>query len=127
MPERRRSSASIARRAPWASRRRARREASSSSASSRMTPPVLASAGGVIRDEADEELASLRALRRDAQGALLAIEAEERRRSGISNLRVRYNRVFGYSLEVGKAHREGVPADWIRRQSLANAERFVTP
>ena len=60
-------------------------------------------------------------------GALLAIEADERKRSGISNLRVRYNRVFGYSLEVGKAHREGVPADWIRRQSLANAERFVTP
>jgi DNA mismatch repair protein MutS len=90
-------------------------------------PPVLASAGGVIRDEADGELASLRSLRRDAQGALLAIEAEERKRSGISNLRVRYNRVFGYSLEVGKAHREGVPADWIRRQSLANAERFVTP
>jgi DNA mismatch repair protein MutS len=90
-------------------------------------PPVLASAPGVIREGADGELDSLRSLRRDAQGALLAIEAEERKRSGISGLRVRYNRVFGYSLEVGKAHREGVPADWIRRQSLANAERFVTP
>jgi DNA mismatch repair protein MutS len=90
-------------------------------------PPVLASAAGVIRDGADAELDSLRSLRRDAQGALLAIEAEERKRSGISGLRVRYNRVFGYSLEVGKAHREGVPSDWIRRQSLANAERFVTP
>jgi DNA mismatch repair protein MutS len=90
-------------------------------------PPVLATAAGVIRDGADAELDSLRSLRRDAQGALLAIEAEERRRSGISGLRVRYNRVFGYSLEVGKAHREGVPADWVRRQSLANAERFVTP
>jgi DNA mismatch repair protein MutS len=90
-------------------------------------PPVLASAGGVIREGADPDLDQLRGLRRDAQGALLAVEAEERRRSGISNLRVRYNRVFGYSLEVGKAHRERVPADWIRRQSLANAERFVTP
>ena len=90
-------------------------------------PPVLASAAGVIRDGADAELDSLRSLRRDAQGALLAIEAEERKRSGISGLRVRYNRVFGYSLEVGKAHREGVPSDWIRRQSLANSERFVTP
>src|SRR5207244_7034245 len=79
------------------------------------------------RDGADGELDSLRSLRRDAQGALLAVEAEERRRSGIANLRVRYNRVFGYSLEVGKAHREKVPAEWIRRQSLANAERFVTP
>ncbi|HKF44139.1 MAG TPA: DNA mismatch repair protein MutS [Thermoanaerobaculia bacterium] len=90
-------------------------------------PPVLASAGGAIRDGADKELDELRSLRRDGQGALLAIEAEERRRSGISNLRVRYNRVFGYNLEVGKAHRENVPSDWIRRQSLANAERFVTP
>ena len=90
-------------------------------------PPAVSSAGGVIRDEADPELSELRRLRRDAQGALLAIEAEEKRRSGISSLRVRYNRVFGYSLEVGHAHRDRVPAEWIRRQSLANAERFVTP
>ena len=90
-------------------------------------PPVLASAGGAIRDGADAELDRLRALRRDAQGALLAIEADERRRSGIASVKVRFNRVFGYSLEVGNAHRENVPSDWIRRQSLANAERFVTP
>jgi DNA mismatch repair protein MutS len=90
-------------------------------------PPTLASAGGVIRDEADAELEQLRSLRRDAQGALLAIEAEEKKRSGIASLRVRYNRVFGYSLEVGHSHRDRVPAEWIRRQSLANAERFVTP
>jgi len=90
-------------------------------------PPALASAGGVVREGADAELDSLRSLRRDAQGALLAIEAEERRRSGIPSVRVKFNRVFGYSLEVGAAHREKVPADWIRRQSLANAERFVTP
>jgi DNA mismatch repair protein MutS len=90
-------------------------------------PPASASAGGVICDEADPELGELRRLRKDAQGALLAIEAEERRRSGISTLRVRYNRVFGYSLEVGAAHRDRVPSDWIRRQSLANAERFATP
>ena len=90
-------------------------------------PPVLVSAGGAIREGSDKELDELRHLRRDAQGALLAIEAEERKRSGIANLRVRYNRVFGYSLEVGHAHRDNVPSDWIRRQSLANAERFVTP
>lgn len=90
-------------------------------------PPVLASAGGFIRDGADAELDTLRSLRRDAQSALLAIEAEERRRSGISTVRVKFNRVFGYSLEVGNAHREKVPADWIRKQSLANAERYVTP
>lgn len=90
-------------------------------------PPVLASAGGAIRDGADPELDALRALRRDAQGALLAVEAQERKRSGIGTLKVRFNRVFGYSFEVSNAHREKVPADWIRKQSLANAERFVTP
>jgi DNA mismatch repair protein MutS len=90
-------------------------------------PPILASAGGAIRDGADAELDRLRALRRDAQGALLAIEGDERRRSGIASVKVRFNRVFGYSLEVGNAHREKVPSDWIRRQSLANAERYVTP
>lgn len=90
-------------------------------------PPPLASAGGAIREGANAELDTLRALRRDAQGALLAVEAAERKRSGIAGLRVRYNRVFGYSLEVGRAHGDRVPPDWIRRQSLANAERFVTP
>jgi DNA mismatch repair protein MutS len=90
-------------------------------------PPVLAASGGAIGEGVDAELDSLRALRRDAQGALLSVEAEERRRSGISNLKVKFNRVFGYSFEVGNAHREKVPADWIRKQSLANAERYVTP
>src|SRR6185503_10563724 len=89
-------------------------------------PPVLASAGGAIRDGADAELDELRALRRDAQSAILAIEAEERRRSGISTVKVRFNRVFGYSLEVSNAHRDKVPADWVRKQSLANAERYFT-
>jgi DNA mismatch repair protein MutS len=89
--------------------------------------PVLASAGGAIREGADHDLDALRSLRRDAQAALLAVEAQERRRSGIASLKVRFNRVFGYSLEVGNAHRDRVPGDWIRRQSLANAERYVTP
>jgi DNA mismatch repair protein MutS len=90
-------------------------------------PPVLLAAGGAIREGADPELDELCALRRDAQSALLAIEVEERRRSGIPTVKVRFNRVFGYSLEVGNAHRDRIPADWIRRQSLANAERFITP
>jgi DNA mismatch repair protein MutS len=89
--------------------------------------PALASADGVIRPGAAAELDSLTELRRGAQSAVLAVEAEERQRSGISTLRVRFNRVFGYSLEVGAAHRDRVPPEWIRRQSLANAERFVTP
>ncbi len=90
-------------------------------------PPAVLAAGGVIREGANAELDQLRALKRDAQSALLAVETEERRRSGIAGVKVRFNRVFGYSLEVGNAHRDKVPADWIRRQSLANAERYVTP
>lgn len=90
-------------------------------------PPALAAAGGAIREGADAELDQLRELRSGAQKALLAVEAEERKRSGIAGVRVRFNRVFGYSLEVSNAHKERVPADWIRKQSLANAERFVTP
>ncbi len=90
-------------------------------------PPVLATAGGVIRDGADAELDRLRELRSGAQKALLAIEAEERKRSGIAGVKVRFNRVFGYSLEVSNAHKQRVPEDWIRKQSLANAERFITP
>jgi DNA mismatch repair protein MutS len=90
-------------------------------------PPALLSGGGAIRDGADAELDELRTLRRDAQGALLAIEAEERKRSGVSNLKVRFNRVFGYSFEVSNAHREKVPAGWVRKQSLVNAERYTTP
>ena len=90
-------------------------------------PPVLATAGGVIRDGADAELDRLRELRSGAQKALLAIEAEERKRSGIAGVKVRFNRVFGYSLEVSNANKQRVPEDWIRKQSLANAERFITP
>jgi DNA mismatch repair protein MutS len=90
-------------------------------------PPAVAAAGGVIRNGANQELDTLRSLRRDAQGALLEVEARERKRSGIQSLKVRFNRVFGYSFEVGNAHRDKVPADWIRKQSLANAERYVTP
>jgi DNA mismatch repair protein MutS len=90
-------------------------------------PPAGPSPAGAIGEGADAELDSLRALRRDAQGAMLAVEAEERERSGIASLKVRYNRVFGYSFEVSNSQREKVPEGWTRRQSLANAERYVTP
>jgi DNA mismatch repair protein MutS len=90
-------------------------------------PPAGVSAAGAIREGADPELDSLRALRRDAQTAVLAIEAEERERSGIGNLKVKYNRVFGYSFEVSNTQRQKVPEGWVRRQSLANAERYVIP
>ncbi len=90
-------------------------------------PPALVSAGGAVRDAADPELAELRALRLHAQEALALFERREKERTGISTLKVRYNRVFGYSIEVTRGQKEKVPADYVRRQTLANAERFTTP
>ncbi|HET7452794.1 MAG TPA: DNA mismatch repair protein MutS, partial [Thermoanaerobaculia bacterium] len=90
-------------------------------------PPALVSAGGSIRDGADAELAELRGLRGNAQQALARFEARERERTGIANLRVRYNRVFGYSIEITRGQKEKTPSDYVRRQTLANAERYTTP
>ena len=90
-------------------------------------PPALVAAGGAIRDGADAELAELRGLRGNAQEALTRFEARERERTGIVNLRVRYNRVFGYSIEITRGQKDKTPADYVRRQTLANAERFTTP
>ena len=89
-------------------------------------PPALVSAGGAIRADADPELAELRALRNNAQQALARFEAREKERTGIANLRVRYNRVFGYSIEITRGQKDKTPADYVRRQTLANAERFTT-
>ena len=90
-------------------------------------PPAVVSAGGAVRDAADPELSELRALRHNAQEALGRFEARERARTGIANLRVRYNRVFGYSIEITRGQKEKTPADYVRRQTLANAERYTTP
>ena len=90
-------------------------------------PPALVSAGGAVRADADPELAELRALRHNAQEALGQFEARERARTGIANLRVRYNRVFGYSIEITRGQKEKTPSDYVRRQTLANAERYTTP
>ncbi len=97
--------------------------------SGRVAPdaPALLSAGGAIRSEADPELAELRALKSDAHGALSRFEARERARTGIPTLKVRYNRVFGYYIEISRAQIERAPADYVRRQTIANAERFTTP
>jgi DNA mismatch repair protein MutS len=83
--------------------------------------------GGVIREGFSRELDELRELTGDARKALAALEAEERERTGIRSLRVAYNRVFGYYIEVSKANLSHVPADFQRKQTLVNAERFVTP
>ncbi len=90
-------------------------------------PPVNASEGGIIREGYSSELDELRAISRDAKQIIAAIEARERTRSGISSLRVRFNNVFGYFIEVSKASAGRVPGDYERRQTLTNAERFTTP
>jgi DNA mismatch repair protein MutS len=90
-------------------------------------PPVNFSEGGVIRGGFDAELDELRSISRNAKQTIAALEARERARSGIASLRVRFNNVFGYFIEVSKASAARVPADYERRQTLANAERYTTP
>jgi DNA mismatch repair protein MutS len=90
-------------------------------------PPLNLSDGGCVREGFDEELDELRAVSRDAKQTIAAIESRERARSGISTLRVRFNNVFGYFIEVSKANAARVPTDYERRQTLANAERYTTP
>ncbi len=90
-------------------------------------PPVSLADGGVIRAGVDTELDELRELSRSGRQALVAIEERERQRTGIGSLKVRFNNVFGYYLEVTKANAKAVPADYERKQTLVNAERFTTP
>ncbi len=89
-------------------------------------PPAHGRDGGMIRTGADEALDEQRRLRDGGREALAAIETRERERTGIGSLRVQHNRVFGYFLEVPKAHLARVPDDYVRKQTLANAERYVT-
>ncbi|MGO0123348.1 DNA mismatch repair protein MutS [Desulfothermobacter acidiphilus] len=90
-------------------------------------PPAGLQEGGIIKDGYNPEVDRLRALRRDGREYLAALEAKERERTGIKSLKVGYNRVFGYYLEVTRANLHLVPPDYQRRQTLAQAERFVTP
>ena len=90
-------------------------------------PPITAREGGVIKNGVDAELDELRAIARDSKSILMQMEARERERTGIGSLKVRYNNVFGYSIEVSKSNLGKVPADYIRKQTLVNAERFITP
>ncbi len=90
------------------------------------SPPQLLRDGGVIAPGYDTELDSLRELSENADGFLLDLEARERRRTGIASLKVRYNKVHGYYIEVGRSHAATVPADYTRRQTLKGAERYIT-
>ncbi len=90
-------------------------------------PPIKLSDGDTIREGYSAELDELRSVSRNAKQIIAALEATERARSGINNLRIRFNGVFGYYIEVSKANATRVPVEYERRQTLANAERFTTP
>jgi DNA mismatch repair protein MutS len=90
-------------------------------------PPIKLSDGDTIREGYSAELDELRSVSRNAKQIIAALEATERARSGINNLRIRFNGVFGYYIEVSKANAARVPVEYERRQTLANAERFTTP
>ncbi len=90
-------------------------------------PPNSLADGGAVREAVDAELDELRGLSSNGRQMIAAIEERERARTGIGSLKVRFNTVFGYYLEVTKANAKSVPADYERKQTLVNAERFTTP
>lgn len=90
-------------------------------------PPLNLADGGTIRDGFNNELDELRALSRDAKQTIAQFEEREKARSGIAGLRVKFNGVFGYFIEISKSNLARVPADYERRQTLVNAERYTTP
>ncbi|MBD5368425.1 MAG: DNA mismatch repair protein MutS [Bacteroides sp.] len=89
--------------------------------------PVALNRGDVIRPGVDDELDELRSIARSGKDYLLRIQQRESEATGISSLKVGYNNVFGYYIEVTNTHRDKVPAEWIRKQTLVNAERYITP
>ncbi|MDI6707010.1 MAG: DNA mismatch repair protein MutS, partial [Bacillota bacterium] len=90
-------------------------------------PPVGLKDGGIIKDGYDEEIDRLRSASREGKKWIASLERREKERTGIKSLKVGYNKVFGYYLEVTKANLEQVPEDYLRKQTLANAERYITP
>jgi len=90
-------------------------------------PPAQAGEGGVIRPEASAELAECVALRTDARSRLSDLEQRERERTGIKTLKVKYASAFGYAIEVSKSYAQAVPPDYVRKQTLTNGERYITP
>ena len=90
-------------------------------------PPVVIRDGGVIAEGYDAELDELRGLSENAGDYLVKLEEQEKARTGLSTLKVGYNRVHGYYIEISKAQADSAPVEYIRRQTLKNAERFITP
>ena len=89
-------------------------------------PPVSVKDGGVIREGFNDELDSLRSIMTGGRSIIDEIEQREKEKTGIKNLKIGYNRVFGYYLEVTRSYYDLIPEGWIRKQTLANAERFIT-
>lgn len=90
-------------------------------------PPVVSNQGGMIKSGVDPELDELHALAFTGKDYLAQLQDREIKRTGISSLKINFNKVFGYYLEVTNAHKDRVPEDWIRKQTLVNAERYITP
>ncbi|HCX20818.1 MAG: DNA mismatch repair protein MutS [Flammeovirgaceae bacterium] len=88
--------------------------------------PINATQGNIIKDGVNEELDELRKLAFSGKDYLKGIQERETERTGISSLKIAYNKVFGYYLEVTNAHKDKVPEEWIRKQTLVNAERYIT-
>lgn len=89
--------------------------------------PMLVHQGGVIKDGVDPQLDEYRQLANSGKDYLVQIQQREVQKTGISSLKIAFNKVFGYYLEVTHAHKDKVPQDWIRKQTLVNAERYITP
>jgi DNA mismatch repair protein MutS len=90
-------------------------------------PGALVREGGYIRDGVDAELDDLRRISRSGKQVIAELEERERQRTGIASLKVRYNRVFGYYIEISKSNLHAVPPDYHRKQTIAGGERFITP
>ena len=90
-------------------------------------PPFVLRDGGIIKPGYNDELDEFRTISREGKGWIAALEQEERERTGISSLKVRYNKVFGYFIEITRRNLDRIPEDYQRKQTLTNAERFITP
>lgn len=90
-------------------------------------PPLILRDGGMIKEGHNKELDDLRTISREGKNFIKDLQAKEIKRTGISSMKVKYNKVFGYYIEVSKANIANVPEDYIRKQTLVNAERYITP
>ena len=90
-------------------------------------PPLLVREGGIIKDGFNELIDNLRRAKTEGKGWLAKLEEDDRQRTGIKNLKIKYNKIFGYYFEVTNSYKDLVPDDYIRKQTMANAERYTTP